>query len=70
MCELLGDNSAEVFKAYWQKVEANLKAGKVRLVFAGHRLPLGITWLIEFLNEKMADVEVLGLEIKQFKGKY
>ena len=68
MCELLGDDSAEVFKAYWQKVEANLKAGKVRLVFAGDRCH-GVCRLIEFLNEKMADVEVLGLEIKQFKGK-
>ncbi len=67
--ELLKDESADALETYWQKVEANLKAGKVRLVFAGDRLPRELCRLIEFLNEKMADVEVLGLEVKQFEGK-
>ncbi len=69
MRDLLGDDSTDAFEAYWQKVEANLKAGKVRLVFVDDRLPRELCRLIEFLNEKMADVEVLGLEIKQFEGK-
>lgn len=65
---VLRDDGADL-EVYWQKVEANLKAGKVRLVFAGDRLPRELCRLIEFLNEKMADVEVLGMEIKQFEGK-
>lgn len=65
---VLCDSAADL-DAYWKMVEANLKAGKVRLVFVGDRLPRELCRLIEFLNEKMADVEVLGLEIKQFKGK-
>ncbi len=69
LSKLLGDGSAAVLEAYWQNVEANLETGKVRLVFVGDRLPRELCRLIEFLNEKMADVEVLGLEIKQFEGK-
>jgi hypothetical protein len=51
---------------YWQTVEANLEAGRVRLLFVLDSPPKELRRLVEFLNEKMADVEVLAVEIKQY----
>ena len=59
------DDTAEI-EAYWQAVEANLQKGRVRLLFVADRTPKELRRLIEFLNEKMADVEVLAVEVKQF----
>lgn len=53
---------------YWKQVEANLRAGKVRLVFVADDIPKELRRLVEFLNEKMPDVEVLAVEVKQFVG--
>ncbi|MCL4486666.1 MAG: hypothetical protein M1570_00865 [Chloroflexi bacterium] len=65
---LMRDDAADV-EGFWQKVADNLRHGKVRLVFVADRTPKELRRLVEFLNEKMADVEVLAVEIKQFKGK-
>ncbi len=46
--------------------ESNLRSGKVRLLFVTDETPRELRRLVEFLNEKMADVEVLAVEIKQF----
>jgi hypothetical protein len=53
---------------FWSQVETNLRSGKVRLVFVADELPRELRRLIEFMNEKMADVEVLGVTIKQYQG--
>lgn len=65
---LLGERPDVDVESYWQQVEANLRAGKVRLLFVADAIPPELRRLIEFLNEKMADVEVLAVEIKQFVG--
>ena len=54
---------------YWSQVEAKLRAGKIRLVFVADETPRELRRLVEFLNEKMRDVEVLAVEMKQFLGK-
>lgn len=53
---------------YWQQVADNLRQGKVRLLFVADSIPPELRRLVEFLNEKMRDVEVLAVEIKQFVG--
>lgn len=53
---------------YWQQVANNLRLGKVRLLFVADSIPSELRRLVEFLNEKMRDVEVLAVEIKQFLG--
>jgi hypothetical protein len=61
--EVTDENS----EGYWQSVEANLTAGHVRLVFVADRIPSELRRLVEFLNEKMPDLQVLALEVHQFK---
>ena len=65
-----GDLSERVatIDAYWAKVQKNLTDRNVRLVFVADEIPTELRRIIEFLNEEMAQVEVLGVEIKQFVG--
>ncbi|WP_455537798.1 hypothetical protein [Terrisporobacter sp.] len=51
---------------FWQNVKNNLKLGKIRLLFVADEIPLSLKRIIEFLNSRMTDTDVLGLEIKQF----
>ena len=53
-------------EVFWQQVEENLKQGKVRLVFVAEQTSKELRRLVEFLNEKMADVDVLAVELKQY----
>ena len=63
---LLG-GAEEGVEDYWDTVEANLKAHRVRLVFVADSTPKELRRLVEFLNEEMANVEVLAVEVKQFQ---
>jgi hypothetical protein len=65
---LIGDQPNSDIESFWQRVEANLRNGKVRLLFVADSIPAELRRLVEFLNEKMDDVEVLAVEIKQFLG--
>lgn len=66
LAELLGEEAdAEEF---WQKVEINLRAKRLRLLFVADGIPDELTRVVEFLNEQMPGIEVLAVEIKQFKG--
>jgi len=51
---------------FWDNVYNNLNNGKVRLLFVADQIPSELKRIIEFLNEKMDIVEVLGVEIKQY----
>lgn len=53
---------------FWDTVETNLEAGKIRMLFIADKIPKELKRIIEFLNEQMNPAEVLGLEIKQFKN--
>lgn len=66
--QLIGESDEEHVEAYWQLVENNLRQGRIRLIFVADALPRELRRLIEFLNSKMTDVEVLGVEVKQFVG--
>jgi hypothetical protein len=52
--------------AFWQSVETNLRAGRVRLVFVADRIAPELRRIVEFLNEHMPDVDVLAVEVRQY----
>ena len=54
---------------FWQDLETNLRAARLRLLFVADGIPDELTRVVEFLNEQMPGIEVLAVEIKQFKGK-
>ena len=54
--------------AFWEQVGANLKAGKVRLVFVSDHIPPKLRRIVEFLNSQMSPADVLAVEIKQYLG--
>lgn len=70
--ELLGPDITEdapiAVNNYWNKVEDNLRNGYIRLLFVADRIPGELRRIIEFLNEQMARVEVLGIEIARYVG--
>lgn len=53
-------------ESFWRQVEANLRSGRVRLVFVADRIPKELRRIVEFLNEQMRPAEVLALEVEQF----
>ena len=61
--DFLDGGDSEVF---WRQVEANLRAGRIRLVFVADRIPASLRRIVEFLNEQMRPAEVLALELEQF----
>ena len=54
--------------AFWDRVESNLRAGNLRLVFAADEIPDELLRVIEFLNEQLKNTEVIALEVRQYVG--
>jgi hypothetical protein len=52
---------------YWDQAAANLRAGRLRLVFVADEIPRELRRVVEFLNEQMA-AEVIAIEVKQYVG--
>ncbi len=50
---------------FWEAVDTNLHADKIRLVFVADSIPRQLRRIVEFLNTRMNPTEVLPLEIKQ-----
>lgn len=53
---------------FWEAVAGNLKNRNIRLLFVADAIPDELAHIVEFLNEKMRDIQVLAVEIKQFRG--
>lgn len=64
-----GDDPSAAVEAFWNEVESKLRAGEVRLLFVADELPRELKRIIEFLNEQMPSVTVLGVEVRQYTGK-
>lgn len=62
------DDPEDAAQAFWQKVGTNLRDGRIRLVFVADEIPASLKRLVEFLNEQMSRVEVLALEIRQYRA--
>jgi hypothetical protein len=54
---------------FWESVATNLAATRLRLLFVADDIPDPLERVVEFLNAQMAGIEVLAVEIKQFKGR-
>jgi hypothetical protein len=63
---LLDDDEASI-EEYWDAVETNLRAHRVRLVFVADSTPKELRRMAEFLNEEMTNVSVLAVEVKQYQ---
>jgi hypothetical protein len=57
------DQTAEHF---WNQVDTNLKARKLRLLFVADMIPMELRRVVEFLNDQMNETEVLAVELRQF----
>ena len=61
-------DDSDAIESFWETVFNKLKTGQVRLVFVADQIPKELRRIIEFLNEHMPDVEVLGVEMPQYVG--
>src|SRR4051794_36639387 len=52
-------------ETFWEQAAANLKAGRIRLVFVADAIPRELRRVVEFLNEQMT-AEVIAIEVKQY----
>ncbi|HEY6309861.1 MAG TPA: hypothetical protein VIY52_03520 [Streptosporangiaceae bacterium] len=71
LLDMLGPSHDEpnaVAEAFWQAVGTNLKEGRIRLIFVADEIPASLQRLVEFLNEQMPRVEVLAVEIHQYRA--
>jgi hypothetical protein len=68
LLELLCGAPEEQASNFWDKVHTNLREQRVRLIFVVDEAPQELRRLVEFLNQKLTDVDVLIVEIKQYQG--
>ena len=61
-------NDDTAIEGFWSQVKTNLRTGRLRLVFVADEIPPELKRIVEFLNAQMDQVEVLGVEIKQYVG--
>jgi hypothetical protein len=63
---LLGSFGVDDVEAFWQTVDTNLKAERLRLIFVADRIGTELRSIIEYLNRQMTSTEVLAIEVKQY----
>ena len=54
--------------SFWDDVATNLVAHRLRLLFVADDIPDELERIVRFLNASMPDIEVLAVEVKQFRG--
>ena len=67
LADLLGGEQSDADE-FWDDVARNLAAERLRLLFVADAIPDELAQVVEFLNRQMPDVEVLAMELKQFRG--
>lgn len=65
---LLQSDGEPDIDSFWETVATNLKAQRLRLLFVADEIPDTLERIVEFLNAHMPGIEVLAVEIKQFRG--
>ncbi len=68
LAELLQVDEEPDADAFWENVATNLTARRLRLLFIADEIPDPLEQVVKFLNEQMPRIEVLAVEIKQFRG--
>ena len=66
LAALLG--SEDQVEGFWGRVQANLRAGRIRMLFVADRIPPELRRIVEFLNGQMQPAEVLAIELRQYEG--
>ena len=51
---------------FWRQVEANLRSGRIRMVFVADRIAKELRRIVEFLNEQMRPAEMIAIEVTQY----
>ena len=65
---MLGTDEEPGVDGFWETVATNLAARRLRLLFVADEIPDPLARVVEFLNAQMPHIEVLAVEIKQFRG--
>lgn len=65
---ILGSDSELEADSFWARVDDNLRAGRLRLVFVADEIPRELRRVVEFLNEQMDRCEVLAIELQRYVG--
>ena len=68
LADLLQEGKEPDADGFWEKVATNLTARRLRLLFIADEIPDELEQVVTFLNEQMPNIEVLAVEIKQFRG--
>ena len=70
LAEFVQDAESEDFdeEQFWQQVKTNMQIGRIRMIFVADEIPFQLRRMVEFLNEQMAQAEVLAVEVKQYVG--
>ena len=66
--QLLQADGEQTVDDFWESVATNLAARRLRLLFVADEIPDPLEKVVEFLNAQMPNIEVLAVEIKQFRG--
>ena len=53
-------------ESYWQKLQDNIAANKLRLVFVADEFPPELRRIVEFLNRQMQLTDVFAVEVRQY----
>lgn len=77
-CSRRGEGSEDVLAAFlttdmpaesfWKAVEANLRAGRIRMLFVADEVSSELRRIVEFLNEQMRPAEVLAIEVAHYQA--
>lgn len=51
---------------FWRTIESNLRQGRIRLLITADAIRPEVRRMIEYLNNEMQNVEVLGLELRMY----
>lgn len=64
LSDFIGDQDPT---AFWEQVDANFKAGRIKLVFVADEIPRELARIVEFLNDQMR-ADVRAVELRWFAG--
>jgi hypothetical protein len=53
---------------FWDRAEQNLRNGALRLLFVADDIPTELRAIIEFLNGRMPNTDVYGVEVRRYEG--
>jgi hypothetical protein len=65
---LLVDDPDLDYAEFWERAKTNLRDGRIRLVFVADSIPTELQRVVEFLNERMSQTDVLAVEVRQYIG--